>query len=82
MTQQVKNSVRNYVEDFDKVYAFTKLTQEQKKERTLIIKGIITLCNSFKESNIWHKFKTIYPMYPTGKEMLLPKSKSISINFK
>jgi hypothetical protein len=81
MTQQVKNAVSDYIEYLDKIYDVKKLTQNEKKERMLIIKAVINLCNDFEKKNLWNKFKTIYPMINT-EGVLLPKSKSIPVNFK
>jgi hypothetical protein len=83
MTQQVKNAVSNWIEDFDNAYDYTKLTTEQKKERMLNIKAMINLCNDFEKNSLWNKFKTIYPMqFPNAHEKtLFPKAISIPVNF-
>lgn len=84
MTQQVKNAVSNWIEDFDNAYDYTKLTQTEKKERMLNIKAIINLCNYFEKKSLWNKFKTVYPMqFPNAYEKtLFPKAIAIPVNFK
>lgn len=76
MTDQVKNFVRNYIEDMDKAYG-TKLTKEQIEERMLLIKATITLGNELEESSIFSKMKVIYPMSHPNQKL-----RSVPINFK
>lgn len=77
MTQQVKNTVSNWIEDFDNAHDYNKLTKEQKKERMINIKAIILFCNEFEKYNLWHKFKTVYPMSHPSQTI-----RTIPINFK
>ena len=77
MTQQVKNAVSNWIEDFDKIYDYTKLTKEQKKERIQSIKSLIMFLNDLEKSSLFSKMKTVYPMSHPNQTI-----RTIPINFK
>lgn len=76
MTQQVKNFVKNYINDMDKNYGFD-LTKEQQQERLKIIKATITLGNELEKSSLFSKMKVIYPMSHPNQTL-----RSVPINFK
>jgi hypothetical protein len=76
MTQQVKNFVKNYIEDIDKSNAF-ELIKKQKEERMLLIKAAINLGNELEKSSLFDKMRVIYPMSITDQTL-----KSVPINFK
>lgn len=76
MTQQVKNFVKNYINDMDKNYGFD-LTKEQQQERLKIIKATITLGNNLEKSSLFSKMKVIYPMSHPNQTL-----RSMPINFK
>lgn len=76
MTQQVKNFVKNYINDMDKNYGFD-LTKEQQQERIKIIKATITLGNELEKSSLFSKMKVIYPMSHPNQTL-----RSVPINFK
>jgi len=76
MKQQVKNFVKNYIEDIDKANCF-ELIKKQKEERMLLIKAAITLGNELEKSSLFDKMRVIYPMSITDQTL-----KSVPINFK
>ena len=76
MKQQVKNFVKNYIEDIDKANAF-ELIKKQKEERMLLIKAAINLGNELEKSSLFDKMRVIYPMSITDQTL-----KSVPINFK
>lgn len=76
MTNQVKNFVKNYIEDIDKANAF-ELIKKQKEERMLLIKAAITLGNGLEKASIFSKMSVIYPISITDQTL-----KSVPINFK
>lgn len=76
MKQQVKNFVKNYIEDIDKANAF-ELIKKQKEERMLLIKAAITLGNELEKASIFSKMSVMYPMSIPDQTL-----KSVPINFK
>lgn len=76
MKQQVKNFVKNYIEDIDKANAF-ELIKKQKEERMLLIKASINLGNELEKANLFDKMRVIYPMSHPDQTL-----RTIPINFK
>ena len=76
MTNQVKNFVKNYIEDIDKANAF-ELIKKQKEERMLLIRAAIDLGNELEKASIFSKMSVIYPISITDQTL-----KSVPINFK
>ena len=76
MEKQVKNFVKNYIEDIDKANAF-ELIKKQKEERMLLIKAAITLGNELEKSSLFDKMKVMYPMSHPNQKL-----RSVPINFK
>jgi len=76
MKQQVKNFVKNYIEDIDKANCF-ELIKKQKEERMLLIKAAITLGNELEKSSLFDKMRVIYPMSIHDQTL-----RSVPINFK
>lgn len=76
MKQQVKNFVKNYIEDIDKANAF-ELIKKQKEERMLLIKAAINLGNELEKSSLFDKMIVMYPMSIHDQTL-----RSVPINFK
>jgi len=76
MTNQVKNFVKNYIEELDKANAF-ELIKKQKEERMLLIKAAITLGNELEKSSLFDKMRVMYPMSHPNQTL-----RSVPINFK
>lgn len=77
MTQQVKNSIKDYIERLDQANNYFKLTKEQKKERMRNIKAIINFYNDLEKNNVFTKIKTVYPMSHPNQKL-----KNVPLNFK
>ena len=76
MTNQVKNFVKNYIEDIDKANAF-ELIKKQKEERMLLIKAAINLGNGLEKADLFSKMRVMYPISHPDQTL-----RSVPINFK
>ncbi len=77
MTQQVKNSIKDYIERLDQANNYFKLTKEQKKERMRNIKAIINFFNNLEKNSVFSKIKTVYPMSHSNQKL-----RNVPLNFK